>query len=47
MLVQHGLGRSQAMPPIRYEAVAECLQKVAARASELEASVHMPRTAVG
>lgn len=47
MVAQHGAGRSQGVPPIRYEAVAECLKKVAAKASELEASVHMPRIGCG
>jgi O-acetyl-ADP-ribose deacetylase (regulator of RNase III) len=47
MVAQHGLGRSQAVPPICYEAVAECLKKVAARAGELVASVHMPRIGCG
>lgn len=35
------------MPPIRYEAVASCLQQVAVKARELGASVHMPRIGCG
>jgi O-acetyl-ADP-ribose deacetylase (regulator of RNase III) len=31
----------------RYDAVAGCLQKVAVRAAELKASVHMPRIGCG
>ena len=47
MVAQHGLRRSGGVPPIRYEAVAECLEKVAAKASGLVASVHMPRIGCG
>jgi O-acetyl-ADP-ribose deacetylase (regulator of RNase III) len=34
-------------PPIRYDAVDECLRKVADKAKELGASVHMPRIGCG
>lgn len=34
-------------PPVRYEAIAGCLQKVAAFAKENNASVHMPRIGCG
>jgi ATP-dependent helicase HepA len=34
-------------PPIRYEAVEECLAKVAETAREVKASVHMPRIGCG
>lgn len=34
-------------PPIRYEAIEQGLQKVAAKAKELNASVHMPRIGCG
>lgn len=34
-------------PPIRYEAVAECLQEVVVKAKELRASVHRPRIGCG
>lgn len=47
MIGQRGMKRGSSGPPIRYEAVAECLQKVAAKASELGASIHMPRIGCG
>jgi O-acetyl-ADP-ribose deacetylase (regulator of RNase III) len=46
MVGQHGL-RGGRTPPIRYEAVAACLARVAAGALELDASVHMPRIGCG
>lgn len=48
MIAQHGIrtGRNSA-PPIRYEAVARCLTRLAAHALRLEASVHMPRIGCG
>jgi O-acetyl-ADP-ribose deacetylase (regulator of RNase III) len=47
MIAQRGMKRGSSGPPIRYEAVAECLQKAAAKALELDASVHMPRIGCG
>jgi len=47
MIGQRGMKRGSSGPPIRYEAVTKCLQKVAANAMELEASVHMPRIGCG
>jgi O-acetyl-ADP-ribose deacetylase (regulator of RNase III) len=47
MVGQRGIKRGSSGPPIRYEAVAECLQQVAGRARELGASVHMPRIGCG
>ena len=47
MIAQHGMKRGSSGPPIRYEALATCLQKVAARAVELKASIHMPRIGCG
>ena len=44
---QHGLKPQRGVPPIRYEAVRSGLEKVAARARELGASVHMPRIGCG
>jgi O-acetyl-ADP-ribose deacetylase (regulator of RNase III) len=46
MVGQHGL-RGGRVPPIRYEAVRECLAKLSLRAKELGASVHMPRIGCG
>ena len=47
MVGQRGIKRGRSGPPIRYEAVAECLREVAAKARELGASVHMPRIGCG
>ena len=47
MVGQHGLRRTGGEPPIRYAAVEECLAKVAEKAKELGASVHMPRIGCG
>ncbi len=47
MVGQHGVKRGSSGPPIRYDAVARCLQQVAATAAELGASVHMPRIGCG
>ncbi len=47
MIGQHGIKTSSSGPPVRYEAVAECLAKVGDKARELGASVHMPRITMG
>ena len=47
MVGQRGMKRGSSGPPIRYEAVATCLQQVAVKAHELRASVHMPRIGTG
>ncbi len=47
MIGQHGIRRTKEGPPIRYNAVDRCLPKVAKKAVELEASVHMPRIGCG
>jgi O-acetyl-ADP-ribose deacetylase (regulator of RNase III) len=47
MIGQHGLRNAGGEPPIRYDAVGKCLAKVAAKAKELGASVHMPRIGCG
>jgi O-acetyl-ADP-ribose deacetylase (regulator of RNase III) len=47
MVGQRGLGTSSIVPPIRYDAVAACLRKVADKALETGASVHMPRIGCG
>jgi O-acetyl-ADP-ribose deacetylase (regulator of RNase III) len=48
MIGQHGIktGRSSG-PPIRYEAVSQCLHNLAAQAAGLKATVHMPRIGCG
>lgn len=47
MIAQHGVRGGSRTPPIRYEAVEECLSKVSVKAVELGASVHMPRIGCG
>ncbi len=47
MIGQRGMKSSSKGPPIRYDAVGACLEKVAAKAEELSASIHMPRIGCG
>jgi len=47
MVAQRGLRGGSKGPPIRYEAVEECLEKVCKKAKELGASVHMPLIGCG
>jgi O-acetyl-ADP-ribose deacetylase (regulator of RNase III) len=47
MIGQHGMQDKDGVPPIRYAAVWSGLQKVAEKAKELNASVHMPRIGCG
>lgn len=47
LIGQHGIRRRGSRVPIRYEAVAAGLAKVAVKAQELNASVHMPRIGCG
>ncbi|MBS2536373.1 Appr-1-p processing protein, partial [Catenulispora sp. NF23] len=47
MIGQHGTKTGSAGPPIRYEAVDQCLARLAEHALELGASVHMPRIGCG
>lgn len=48
MVAQRDIRRSsRGVPPIRYEAVEQCLLQVATRAREAGASVHMPRIGCG
>lgn len=47
MIAQKGISRSSYGPPIRYEALRECLRKLGALALKHEASVHMPRIGCG
>lgn len=46
MIAQHSIGMANG-PPIRYPALTQCLAKVAAKAKELGASVHMPLIGCG
>lgn len=48
MVAQHGTRSSRSSgPPIRYEALQECLRRLAVQAADLKASVHMPRIGAG
>lgn len=47
MVGQHGMRTGAKGPPVRYEAIDAALEKVAGRAAELGASVHMPRIGCG
>jgi O-acetyl-ADP-ribose deacetylase (regulator of RNase III) len=47
MIGQRNIRKSKSAPPIRYEAVDKCLGKVAEKALELGATVHMPRIGCG
>ena len=48
MIGQHGISRHRESDvPIRYEAVQECLQRLAEQAVALDATIHMPRIGCG
>jgi len=48
MIAQHNIGRgSGGVPPIRYDALRSCLDRVALAAEVCGASVHMPRIGCG
>lgn len=47
MIAQHGYRADSKGPPIRYSALAKCLNKLATDATSLKASVHMPRIGTG
>ena len=47
MIGQHGVRRFRKKPPVRYEAIRQGLQKVANKAEELDATIHMPRIGSG
>jgi len=47
MIAQKGIKTGSSGPPIRYDAVAACLEKGSTKALELGASVHMPRIGCG
>jgi O-acetyl-ADP-ribose deacetylase (regulator of RNase III) len=47
MIAQKGMSAGSEGPPIRYEAVDECLRKLSNFALEQAASVHMPRIGCG
>lgn len=48
MIGQHKINvDSNGIPPIRYEEVKKCLEKVAQEAQKINASIHMPRIGCG
>ncbi len=47
MIGQRGIAKRGALPPVRYEAIQECLRSVCAFAVEHQASVQMPRIGCG
>ncbi|PLW69539.1 Appr-1-p processing protein [Streptomyces sp. SCUT-3] len=47
MVAQHGMKTGSSGPPIRYDAVEQCLRTVADHALAHGASVHMPRIGCG
>lgn len=47
MVAQHGIRTGSNGPPMRYDAVADCLADVTDDARRLGASVHMPRIGCG
>lgn len=48
MIGQHKINTSiNGIPPIRYEAVRKCLEKLYKEAQKLNASIHMPRIGCG
>lgn len=48
MIGQHKtISNSKGLPPIRYEAVEKCLEKLSDEALKMNASIHMPRIGCG
>lgn len=47
MIGQHGTRNGSKGPPVRYEAIKSCLEKLANHAVKLRGSVHMPRIGCG
>lgn len=47
MVAQRGIKTGSSRPPIRYDALAVCLMKVAGEAARVNASIHMPRIGCG
>jgi len=47
MLAQHGMRARDGTPPIRYDALEQCLTEAASLAAERNASLHMPRIGSG
>lgn len=47
MIAQHGIYPENGVPPIRWDALEECLKKVAKEALGFRSSIHCPRICVG
>ena len=47
MVAQEGIRSHSKGPPIRYDALSECLYKLGEKADNLQASIHMPRIGCG
>lgn len=47
MIAQTGIYSCDGVPPIRYDALAACLYKVASIAENIDASIHAPRFGAG
>jgi O-acetyl-ADP-ribose deacetylase (regulator of RNase III) len=47
MIGQHGIRKSQGVPPIRYDALETALKTVGEKAQTENASVHLPRIGCG
>ena len=47
LIAQHGVRPTNGVPPIRYDALRQCLNDLAEHALRLRASIHMPRIGCG
>jgi len=47
MVAQHGTVARDGVPPIRYDALLECLKQLGFQAHQWQASIHMPRIGCG
>ena len=47
MVAQRGIRTEAGVPPIRYDALLQCLKELGLYAHQLQASVHMPRIGCG
>jgi len=47
MIAQHDIVSRDGVPPIRYEALYECLKELGFHAHQLNAAIHMPRIGCG
>ena len=47
MIGQHGVGFSNGVAPIRYDAIEKCLEKVILLATKYNASIHAPKFGAG